>query len=104
MSVSDLMITKAGGMSVTEALNSRLPMILYASIPGQESWTEDFLIKNGAARKAGTLADITRTVDYVLGDEEQYSCMKRSIELIRRPRAADDIVDIVKAGAVGGKG
>ncbi|MCK4852565.1 MAG: hypothetical protein KAS86_05550, partial [Candidatus Omnitrophica bacterium] len=58
MAVSDLMITKAGGISVTEALDMCLPMILFASVPGQETWNERLLLGAGAAEKAGSVDEI----------------------------------------------
>jgi processive 1,2-diacylglycerol beta-glucosyltransferase len=95
MSVSDLMITKAGGISVTEALNMRLPMILFASVPGQETWNEDLLISAGAAIKAIKVGDIPVMADKVLSSEEEMENLKKGIDSIRRPDAAKEIVDIV---------
>ncbi len=95
MAVSDLMITKAGGISVTEAMNSRLPMVLFGSVPGQETWNEIFLTGKKAAVKAEKIEDIPRFVDEVLLLEDRRKVMKDSIEKIRRPFAAEKIVEIV---------
>jgi processive 1,2-diacylglycerol beta-glucosyltransferase len=102
MAVSDLMITKAGGISVTEAMDSRLPMILYGSIPGQETWNERFLTSNGAARIAGKIEDIPGLADGILGSEEVYSSFKQGLDAIRRPDAAEDITKEVLT-AIGGR-
>ncbi|MFH1305678.1 MAG: glycosyltransferase [Candidatus Omnitrophota bacterium] len=98
MSASDLMITKAGGISVTEALNTDLPMVMFASMPGQETWNEDFLLRNGAAVKAGKISDIPVVADKILLSPGSRRVFARNIEHIRKPRAADDIVDIVLEG------
>ena len=95
MSVSDLMVTKAGGISVTEALDMRLPMILFASVPGQETWNEHFLIESGAAEKAEKLEDIPLIADRILISEDVYDALKTAIDKIRRPHAAEKIVDLV---------
>jgi processive 1,2-diacylglycerol beta-glucosyltransferase len=95
MFIADLMISKAGGLTVTEALNSRLPLILYASIPGQETWNVKFLLQNGAARKAGKISDISRIVNEILGSEKEYNRLIAGIDQIRRPEAARDIVNIM---------
>ncbi len=95
MSVSDVMITKAGGISVTEALNARLPMILFASVPGQETWNEHFLIESGAAEKARKIKDIPVIADRILISEDVRDALKAAIDKIRRPYAAEEIVDIV---------
>jgi len=95
MAVSDLMVTKAGGISVTEAMNSRLPMILFASVPGQETWNEIFLTQSGAAVKAGTAAEIPSLADRILLSEQVYGEMRSRIDRIRRPEAAETIADVV---------
>ncbi|MGD2278786.1 MAG: glycosyltransferase [Candidatus Omnitrophota bacterium] len=95
MSVSDLMVTKAGGMSVTEAMNMRLPMILFASIPGQETWNEILLLDNGAAKKAFRVDDIPGIADEILLSEEVHDSLKRGIDKIRRPDAAEKVAGIV---------
>lgn len=95
MSVSDLMVTKAGGISVTEALNARLPMILFASIPGQETWNEKFLICSGAAKKAFNMNDIPVLADETLLASGVMEGMKKAIDKARRPDAAEKIVERV---------
>jgi len=97
MAVSDLMITKAGGISVTEALNARLPMILFGSIPGQETWNEEFLKEAGAAKKVESVKEIPLVVDEILSSEEVYNALKSSIDKVRRPYAAEEIAKIVGA-------
>ena len=83
MSVSDVMVSKAGGLTVTEALNSKLPLVLYASIPGQETWNVKFLVKNGVAKEARSVSDISRLVDEILDSETEYQEMKASLAKIR---------------------
>ena len=95
MSVSDLMITKAGGISVTEALNMELPMILFASVPGQETWNEKLLVSNGAAEKAEKIDDIPVITNRVLFSEDVYDALKAGIAKVRRPDATKKIVDAV---------
>jgi len=95
MAISDLMVTKAGGISVTEALNARLPMILFGSIPGQETWNEHFLLGSGAAKKAETVKDIPIMVDRILLSEDVYNSIRSGIDKVRRPYAAEKIVEIV---------
>lgn len=49
MSISDLVVTKPGGLTTTESLASHLPMIIINPIPGQEEENAEFLQKNGIA-------------------------------------------------------
>ncbi|MFA6636033.1 MAG: glycosyltransferase [Candidatus Omnitrophota bacterium] len=103
MAVSDLMITKAGGISVTEAMDSALPMILYGSIPGQETWNERFLQENGAARIAASIKQIPRIADEMLHDPAVYETFKRGLGKICKPHAAEDITNAVMKDAGGEK-
>jgi processive 1,2-diacylglycerol beta-glucosyltransferase len=47
MEVSDLLITKPGGLTCTEALIKGLPMLFYEAIPGQEEENAQYFISNG---------------------------------------------------------
>ncbi|WP_019850272.1 glycosyltransferase [Desulfitobacterium sp. PCE1] len=52
MTVADIVVTKAGGLTVTEALTKHLPIVIYKPIPGQEKENAEFLQKIGAGRLA----------------------------------------------------
>jgi len=49
MEISDLLITKPGGLTTAEALSKALPMIVVDSIAGQERKNKEFLLKRGLA-------------------------------------------------------
>jgi len=60
---SHLLITKAGGATVQEALAARTPMILFQVVPGQEEGNARLLIESGAGELATTpqaIADAVR--------------------------------------------
>lgn len=62
MSISDLMITKAGGITIAEALCKSLPMLIYRPLPGQESYNAKFI----ETAKAGYIVrDINKISGYV---------------------------------------
>jgi processive 1,2-diacylglycerol beta-glucosyltransferase len=52
MAVSNLIVTKPGGLTISEALALELPMLLYKPLPGQEQDNAAFLLKAGAALQA----------------------------------------------------
>ena len=95
MAISDLMITKAGGISVTEAMNSRLPMILYGSVPGQETWNEELLVSSGAAILAKSIKEIPSRADKILGSRQSYQSFQEGLDRVRRPYAAEKVVEVV---------
>ena len=47
MDISDLLVTKPGGMTCTEGFNKALPMLFYEPIPGQEEENCDYFINMG---------------------------------------------------------
>ena len=49
MHISDLIVTKPGGLTVTESLACSLPMAIYSAFPGQERDNAEFLLNKGAA-------------------------------------------------------
>lgn len=49
MHCADLIITKPGGLTVSESLQCGLPMAIYSAFPGQEADNADFLVRQGVA-------------------------------------------------------
>ena len=49
MSISDLVVTKPGGLTTSESLASHLPMVIINPIPGQEEENAEFLESHGIA-------------------------------------------------------
>jgi 1,2-diacylglycerol 3-beta-galactosyltransferase len=48
MRAADMLVTKAGPSTIAEALNARLPMVLYSKLPGQEDGNVHFVVESGA--------------------------------------------------------
>ncbi|MFC4776151.1 glycosyltransferase [Paenibacillus sp. GCM10023252] len=59
MDVSDLLITKPGGMTCTEGMSKGIPMLFYSPIPGQEEENCEYFVRNGF----GELLESAETVD-----------------------------------------
>ena len=92
MAASDLLITKAGGVTVSEALAKRLPMLLYGSIPGQEESNTQFLVEHGAALAAKTPAEVYGALEELLARPERLTTMRRVGGELGRPAAASVVV------------
>jgi processive 1,2-diacylglycerol beta-glucosyltransferase len=88
MAVADLLVTKPGGLTVSEALACGLPMALVSPIPGQEERNSDYLLENGAAVKANAPAALTGKVETLLSSPERLAEMRRHAKKIGHPRAA----------------
>lgn len=91
MAVSDILISKAGGLTTSEALAMELPMILFHPIPGQEYANRDYLLREGAAMAADNNRELGEALDALCGDPGRLHAMRAAIHRIRRPDAAGDI-------------
>jgi processive 1,2-diacylglycerol beta-glucosyltransferase len=76
MEAADLIITKAGGLTLAEALARELPVVIYNPLPGQEERNAEFLLKNGAARRARNRDVLLKLAINLLQDEEKLSRIK----------------------------
>ncbi len=97
MHASDLLITKPGGLTVTEALASNLPMAIFKAYPGQESDNEDYLIRNNLALKLPKGKRCTPIIDRLLDDPEKLDSMRRSCGEFFKGRAVETIYNLIKS-------
>jgi processive 1,2-diacylglycerol beta-glucosyltransferase len=85
LKVSDLYITKAGGLSITEAIATETPMLLYGSLPGQELENVIFLTSQNVARQAETEEDLILWIDVIFGNKQKMlESMRSSIGLLNQ--------------------
>ena len=95
MAAADLLVTKAGGMTVAEAIAAGLPMILYGSLPGQERRNERFVARAGFGLIARSPRELARALDQALGDPSLLEHLRDRIRRARQPRASQLIARVV---------
>jgi 1,2-diacylglycerol 3-beta-galactosyltransferase len=59
MAAADVLVTKAGPATISEACIAGLPLILIDMIPGQEEGNVDHVVQNGAGVYAPTIPEVT---------------------------------------------
>ncbi len=92
MRQASLLITKAGGVSVAEALAIGIPLILFGSLAGLEEANTDLLVSCGVALSANNEEELYQSVRAILDDENRAAeVMMSAQKKMRRPYAADDI-------------
>lgn len=90
MSISNLVITKPGGLTTSESLASSLPIIVINPIPGQEEENAEFLENSGCAIWIRKNSNPEEIFDLVLSDSNKLNHMKEnSIKLARRNSTQD---------------
>jgi processive 1,2-diacylglycerol beta-glucosyltransferase len=88
MAAADVLVTKPGGLTVSEALACGLPMALISPIPGQEERNADYLMENGAAVKAGSFAALTAKLGELVASKKRLAEMRRKARSLGKPKAA----------------
>jgi processive 1,2-diacylglycerol beta-glucosyltransferase len=97
MTAADLVVTKPGGLSVSECLAKRRPMLLVAPIPGQEERNADYLLEAGAAVKAVDAATLAYKLRRLMADPRRLAAMSEAAHRIATPHAARDVIALLSA-------
>ncbi|MFO7254646.1 MULTISPECIES: MGDG synthase family glycosyltransferase [Limnochorda] len=87
MSLADLLLSKAGGLTVSEALAKGLPMVIYRPIPGQEEGNAAFLVAHGAARVTREPQELVAQVQHLLRSPGLRAQMAAAASQLGRPQA-----------------
>lgn len=100
MQISDLIITKPGGLTVSEALACNLPMAIFDAIPGPETENAEFLIDNNMAVKIQKGSACSETIYDLLSNQERLEEMRRSCSAFDKsssgPKIVNEIQKLVK--------
>jgi processive 1,2-diacylglycerol beta-glucosyltransferase len=92
--VADLIITKPGGLTTSEALAMGKPLLIVNPIPGQEAANSDFLLERGAAAKVNRVEDLPYRLGQLFASTK-LAQMARAAKNLGRPRAAQTICEEV---------
>ena len=95
MSISDLVISKPGGLTTSESLASNLPMIFINPIPGQEEENAEFLESKGTGiwlRKNDSSREVLKSV---IDNPEKLNTMKKNTKFLAKKHSTENICDIL---------
>lgn len=95
MHIADLIVTKPGGLTVTESIACHLPMAIYSAFPGQEEDNVTFLLEQNAAVLVDKKNGAQEILD-LLHSPEKLAAMKESCKRLALPNAAEDIFNLAK--------
>lgn len=90
LAASDLVVGKAGGLTVAEATTLGVPLVIFEPIPGQEEHNAEYLVRHGAALWAHTLADVRPAVLHAL-DAGEHARLSANATALSVPDAADRV-------------
>ena len=95
MSISDLVVTKPGGLTTSESLASYLPMLIINPIPGQEEENAEFLEDKGIAIWLRKNDDSKIIIENLLADSKKLNLMKENTKLLARPHSTETICKMI---------
>ena len=92
MESSDIIITKPGGLTISEAIAKRLPMIIPYYIPGQEKENLDFLLKKGVAIYVSEKDSIKKLIESIMKNPKTLDIMKKNMKEMYNESCLDNII------------
>lgn len=92
MKASDFIVSKAGGLIVSEALASGLPMIIAEALPGQETGNVHYVVENHAGAWAPGPTEVLATaISWLKDNHAQLKVFQSNAQELGKPQAAYDI-------------
>lgn len=95
MAISDLIITKPGGLTTSEAIALELPMLLYKPLPGQEQDNAAYLLQAGLAMQADNEGDLFAKLTEAMEDSRMLAAMRMKAKQMQGKRAAYQALDTI---------
>lgn len=93
MTIADLFIGKPGGLTISEAMASAVPMVLLNPIPGQEEINALSMLEEGLAVSPTDVLTLPYKVDLLLREPKRLAGMRKRMKQLAQPRAAYTILE-----------
>ena len=95
MSISDLVVTKPGGLTTTESLASGLPIVIINPIPGQEEENATYLADHKVAIWIKKNDNVEQVLNDLFSDPTKMREMKIRARLLSKKNSTKDICKIL---------
>ncbi len=95
MDASDYIITKPGGISISEALSRSLPIILNRPILGHEERNSAFLLNCGAAMAVSENCTVEEIIWQLLSDENLKKAISKRAETLGKSNASERLASFI---------
>jgi len=95
LAACDIVVTKPGGISVSECLAMKKPVIIMNPIAGHEERNADYLLEQSVALKAYDEASLLFKHKLFLRESHRLDFMNEAVEKISKPHAGLDILKII---------
>jgi 1,2-diacylglycerol 3-beta-galactosyltransferase len=95
MQAADILVTKAGPGTISEAFNAGLPMVLYSRLPGQEDGNVTYVTSQGAGVWAPHTDQIVAALQDWIFHSDHRLAAAAACHRLARPAAARQIAQIL---------
>nr|WP_248733348.1 glycosyltransferase [Neobacillus rhizosphaerae] len=95
MALSDLMISKPGGVTTSEAMAMELPLLVYHPLPGQEEDNANFLVESGLAMQAENDHDLIGKIESLIMDSKPLYRMKQRSRKYQSKTSSSDALKVI---------
>lgn len=95
MQACDLLLTKPGGLTITEALVCNTPLGLFSPIPGQEEKNAEFLLRHNLAVNIGDVKNCKESIEDLISDAMKLKEMSETCESFAKPNSGNDIYNLM---------
>jgi 1,2-diacylglycerol 3-beta-galactosyltransferase len=97
MTAADVVVTKPGSLTVSEALAMGRPLLLGRPLPGQEQGNLPYVVEAGAGLAFQGPGEAADAVEYLLGDPSTRWEMGLRAARLSRPRATERTLDLLQS-------
>ena len=95
MSVADMIVTKPGGLTTSEALAKGLPIVILSPLPGQEVKNANFLTQSKVGRQVANPEELPGTVQHLFDHPSELRTLAENARRLGKPRSALDAARLV---------
>lgn len=94
MDMSDCIITKPGGLTTTEAICKRIPMVIPYYLPGQEKENTDYLTFNDMAILVRSNEDLKKIIEKLITHPRALKYISENMDDLAKTYSIDKVVDL----------
>lgn len=95
MHAADLLVTKPGGLTVSEALACNLPMAVFDAIPGQEEDNANFLLTHDMCVRVGKGGDFAGEISKLLQEKKRVQEMRENCREFDKSQCMPNLLGLI---------
>ncbi|MBP3448573.1 MAG: galactosyldiacylglycerol synthase [Clostridia bacterium] len=93
MDAADYLVTKPGGLTVSEALAKELPMLISKPIPGQEERNLEFLLNFGCCMRISKTSPADEIIAQLMMNPKKTELMLENVKILKKPDSTKQLYE-----------